>query len=79
MAVQAVLTVSPNFTFLWLEYPYPYLGRFMLERLTRNKIIQLVCYMEISSMSQREQTVMEDWWGRSFAIHIEPNIKPVPS
>lgn len=27
-------------------------------------------------MSQREQTVIEDWWGRSFAIHI---LNPTPN
>ena len=42
----------PNFTFLGLKYPYPYLGRFMLERLTRNKLLQRLCSREVAKLSQ---------------------------
>ena len=66
---------TPNFTFLGLKYPYPYLGRFMLERLTRNKVLQRLCSREIAKLSQLEVSQIVDWWGQSFAFPGEPETK----
>ena len=57
--------IIPNFTFLGLKYPYPYLGRFMLERLTQNKVLQRLCSREISKLSQVEVSQVVEWWSHS--------------
>ena len=51
----------PNFAFLFLKYPYPCLGRFMLERLTRNKIPQRLCLLEVAKLSKSEVTKVESF------------------
>ena len=56
---------TPNFTFLGLKYPYAYLGRFMIERLTRNKVFQRLCLREIAKLpklSHHDVSQIVLWW-----------------
>ena len=55
-----------------MKYPHPYLGRFMLERLTRNKILQKVCLTEIAKLTSEEVAKIVEWWGCSCAFPSEP-------
>ena len=55
-----------------MKYPHPYLGRFMLERLTRNKFLQKVCLTEIAKLTSEEVAKIVEWWGCSCAFPSEP-------
>ena len=47
----------------------------MLERLTRNKILQRLCLLEVAKLSKAEVTNVERLWSSSFAFPNEPVLK----
>ena len=54
-----------------MKYTYPYVGSFMMERLTRNKILEKACLSEISNLKVAK---IVGWWGCSFAFPSEPKV-----
>ena len=46
----------------------------MLERLTRNKILQKLCLCEIGKLTSKEVAQVVEWWGCSFAFPSEPSV-----
>ena len=47
----------------------------MLERLTRNKIPQRLCLLEVSKLSKSQVTKVETFWSRSFAFPNKPVVE----
>ena len=47
----------------------------MLERLTRNKVLQRHCLREIAKLTSKEVAKVVEWWDCSFAFPSEPNLQ----